>query len=238
MNMVRVRKYVRAAPQREARDMPKLFTGSPDPPSRKKILFPSIESRPSKSKAQIIALEERIKRSKAEKEFEIKTREAELKRFETSQKVVESREAREAKAADVELRKEELELGQLQQALSQKKRKLRTIPGGTVEERRTRAEIQLIESQARVAKKSLGGLRQQAKREREEARTAAAQAKQAEVLTKSVKEDLKLKRLEIREKSLQTKERIRAQKERLRLQAEKLRKARRKGKPSRWHILD
>jgi len=218
--------------------MPKLFTGTPDPPSRGKILFPDIEGRPSKNKAQIIALEERIKRSKAEKEFEIKTRDAELKRFETSQKVIESREAREAKSADVELRKEELELGQLQQAISQKKQKLRTIPGGTVEERRTRAEIQLIESQAHQAKKSLGGLRQRAKREKEEARQAGQAANQAEVQTKLLREQLKREKLATKEGALQAKERIRAQKERLRLQAEKLRKARRKGKPSRWHAFD
>ena len=242
MNMVRVRKYVRAAPQREARDMPKLFTGSPDPLPRRKILFPSIEGRPQKTKAQIIALEERIKRSKAEKEaekdFERKMKEAELKRLETSQEVIKSRESREAEAAEIEVRKQKAELGQFQEALAQKKRKLRTIPGGTVEERRTRAEIQLIESQARVAKKALGGLRQQAKREKEEVRQAGQAAKQAEVQTKLLREQLKREKLATKEGALQAKERIRAQKERLRLQAEKLRKARRKGKPSRWHILD
>jgi len=207
--------------------MPKLYTGTPDTPPRK-ILFPSVADKPPKTKAQIISLEKRIEKSKAEKEFEIRTKEAELKRFETSQKVTEAREGREAKSAEVELRKEELELGQLKDALSQKKQKLRVLPGGTTEERRTRAEIQLIESQARVAKKSIGGLRQEAKRQREEAETAKQQAKQAGIQTKSAKEDLKLKRLEIREKSLQAKERIRAQKERLRLQSEKLRKTRKK----------
>jgi hypothetical protein len=143
----------------------------------------------------------------------------------------------EAEAAEIALQRQKEELGQLQEALAQKRQKLRVLPGGTTEERRTRAEIQLIESQARVAKKSIGGLRQQAKRERQEAETARQQAKQAGVQTKSAKEDLKLKRLEIREKSLRTKERIRDQKERLRLQAQKLRKARRKG-PSRWNVLN
>ena len=142
MNMVHVRRYVRAAPLSKASDMPKLFAAPKSPPPGKRIVISVPADRPPKTKteAQIMALQKLAKKRETELaqeaksvEIELQTREANLKQFESAQKLAERKEEREAKTAEVELQKGKEELRQLQHALSQKRQKYRAIPGGTVE---------------------------------------------------------------------------------------------------------
>jgi len=230
---VRVRKHSRLLRRRDSdHDLDRLtrdIQSAHD--SREQRLSPYLEDVEKEARAetevQKAADAKRLKEEAQKQRLQIQQQQAQVRQAKATAKSYEGREQRESERADVEKQRAEADLNQKQEDLAAKKRKLRVFPGGSVEERQTRAQVKRLETDERQAKQNLKNARQQQKTQKEQARAASAQAEQSEKQAGLLNEQLKREKVATRNTELKGKLEEREAKENLRQQRIRLKEKRR-----------